>query len=180
MDHQTFAQLLGNYGEFFGAIAVVATLGYLAVQIRQNTRSLDEDRRHSIAQAAQQRTDLGVRLLLAGAESTFADALRRGRESDDLAPEFAGSARSYYGAYMRHVENLYYQFLEGFLDEYHSEQLPHMATFLFFKGGYFEEYWQAVTANAEAGRGVFNRDFVEYVNESRGLRDSSLGVESRF
>ena len=36
MDHQAFAQLLGNYGEFVGAIAVVATLGYLAVQIRQS------------------------------------------------------------------------------------------------------------------------------------------------
>jgi len=40
MDHQEFAQLLGNYGEFFGAIAVVATLGYLAIQIRQNTNSM--------------------------------------------------------------------------------------------------------------------------------------------
>ena len=39
MDHQAFAQLLGNYGEFFGAIAVVVTLGYLAIQIRLNTRS---------------------------------------------------------------------------------------------------------------------------------------------
>jgi hypothetical protein len=39
MDHEAFAQLLGNYGEFFGAIAVVVTLGYLAVQIRQNTHS---------------------------------------------------------------------------------------------------------------------------------------------
>ncbi len=39
MDHQAFAELLGNYGEFFGAIAVVATLGYLALQVRQNTRS---------------------------------------------------------------------------------------------------------------------------------------------
>jgi len=37
MDHQAFAQLLGNYGEFIGAIAVVVTLFYLAVQIRQNT-----------------------------------------------------------------------------------------------------------------------------------------------
>ena len=33
------AQLLGNFGEFVGAIAVVATLAYLAVQIRQNTKS---------------------------------------------------------------------------------------------------------------------------------------------
>lgn len=39
MDHQAFAQLLGNYGEFVGAIGVVVTLGYLAIQIRQNTRS---------------------------------------------------------------------------------------------------------------------------------------------
>lgn len=39
MDHQSFAQLLGNYGEFIGAIGVVVTLGYLAIQIRQNTRS---------------------------------------------------------------------------------------------------------------------------------------------
>ena len=39
MDHLTFAQLLGNYGEFVGAIAVVLTLGYLAVQIRQNTQA---------------------------------------------------------------------------------------------------------------------------------------------
>ena len=39
MDHHGFAQLLGNYGEFFGAIAVVVTLGYLAVQIRHNTNA---------------------------------------------------------------------------------------------------------------------------------------------
>ena len=30
------AQLLGNFGEFFGAIAVVATLIYLAIQVRQS------------------------------------------------------------------------------------------------------------------------------------------------
>ena len=29
MDHLTFAQLLGSYGEFVGAVAVVATLIYL-------------------------------------------------------------------------------------------------------------------------------------------------------
>lgn len=40
MDHQAFAQLLGNYGEFVGAIAVVATLAYLTMQIRQNTNAL--------------------------------------------------------------------------------------------------------------------------------------------
>ena len=38
MEHQALAQLLGNYGEFFGSIAVVVTLGYLAVQVRQNNQ----------------------------------------------------------------------------------------------------------------------------------------------
>jgi hypothetical protein len=36
MDHQAFAQLLGNYGEFVGAIAVVVTLVYLSVQVKHS------------------------------------------------------------------------------------------------------------------------------------------------
>ena len=39
MDLMDTAQLLGNFGEFVAAIGVVATLAYLAVQIRQNTRA---------------------------------------------------------------------------------------------------------------------------------------------
>ena len=40
MDLMSTAQLLGNFGEFFGAIAVVVTLIYLAGQLRQNTKAL--------------------------------------------------------------------------------------------------------------------------------------------
>ncbi len=42
------AQLLGNFGEFFGAIAVVATLAYLAVQIKQCTKVARSTVRQSI------------------------------------------------------------------------------------------------------------------------------------
>ena len=41
MDHQAFAQLLGNYGEFVGAIAVVVTLAYLAIQVRHSSRAIE-------------------------------------------------------------------------------------------------------------------------------------------
>ncbi len=41
MDHQTFAQLLGNYGEFVGAVAVVITLVYLAVQVRHSRQATE-------------------------------------------------------------------------------------------------------------------------------------------
>jgi hypothetical protein len=35
------AQVLGNFGEFFGAIVVFMTLAYLTIQVRQNTRSIN-------------------------------------------------------------------------------------------------------------------------------------------
>ena len=34
MDHQSFAELLGNYGEFLGSLAVLATLLVLVFQVR--------------------------------------------------------------------------------------------------------------------------------------------------
>lgn len=43
MDLMQTAQLLGNFGEFVGAVAVVATLGYLAVQIRNSNRQNQRD-----------------------------------------------------------------------------------------------------------------------------------------
>lgn len=49
MDHQAFAQLLGNYGEFVGAIAVVVTLLYLSLQIRQNTRASQAASREAVS-----------------------------------------------------------------------------------------------------------------------------------
>ena len=51
MDHQAFAQLLGNYGEFVGAIAVVVTLGYLAHQINLNTRALKSNAYREVSRA---------------------------------------------------------------------------------------------------------------------------------
>lgn len=48
MDHQAFAQMLGNYGEFVGAIAVVATLAYLAIQVRISGKNTAMDARQRV------------------------------------------------------------------------------------------------------------------------------------
>jgi len=42
-------EALGNIGDFIGGIAVVATLLYLAAQIRQNTKSLQTASRQEIS-----------------------------------------------------------------------------------------------------------------------------------
>ena len=60
------SQLLGNYGECVGAIAIVITLVYLAIQVRQNTRMM----RASIRQA---RSDSSVHLYSLGATSVVAE-----------------------------------------------------------------------------------------------------------
>ena len=52
MDHQAFAQLLGNYGEFLGSIAVLATLLYLSVQVRQAKNQLNLAGRQARADSA--------------------------------------------------------------------------------------------------------------------------------
>jgi len=43
-------QELGSLGEFVAAIATIATLGYLAIQIRQNTRSVRASSRLAVSQ----------------------------------------------------------------------------------------------------------------------------------
>ena len=65
MDHQAFAQLLGNYGEFLGAIAVVATLVYLAIQVKHskeatefNSKQVEQSNRLALSQNQIARVDL--------------------------------------------------------------------------------------------------------------------------
>ena len=55
-------QDLGNLGEFIGAIAVVVTLVYLALQIRQNTAHLSQNTRSVHLSALQANVDSGQRV----------------------------------------------------------------------------------------------------------------------
>jgi hypothetical protein len=51
MDLMSTAQLMGNFGEFVGAIAVVLTLAYLAVQIKESRAETARASRQSAQQA---------------------------------------------------------------------------------------------------------------------------------
>ncbi|MDH4049536.1 MAG: hypothetical protein OEW68_09385 [Gammaproteobacteria bacterium] len=60
---------LGALGEFLGSIAVLATLIYLAVQIRQNTISMNESKKLALAQTYQMRSDALQMMLVHAADS---------------------------------------------------------------------------------------------------------------
>ena len=68
MDLMSTAQLLGNLGEFVGAIAVVATLIYLALQVRQSKVQINQNSDLVREQLAQSRwtDDLNLHLAMMG------------------------------------------------------------------------------------------------------------------
>ena len=75
------AQLLGNFGEFFGAIAVVGTLVYLARQVRQNTAGVK-------ANAYQMWVSSNLQLNLATMSQRFSESAAKGiYDSRNLEPD---------------------------------------------------------------------------------------------
>ena len=80
MDHQAVAQLLGNYGEFAGSIAVFITLAYLAVQVKHGKQATEAN-----IQIAQQNYALG----LAQNQIARANLITQQVRSVALSPELA-------------------------------------------------------------------------------------------
>ena len=104
-------EAIGAVGEILGALAVVATLGYLATQIRQNTKTARSSMRQAIAEMTM---------------STARDIVSHGELAEAFAKQMAGEALSQperlrliarcYVA-MRNYENIHYQYLSGMLSD---------------------------------------------------------------
>jgi hypothetical protein len=112
---------LGALGEFVGAIAVVVTLVYLAIQIRQNTRAMAESRRLALAQTYQMRADALQDMLVHAAESEHIgpviSKLVEVASLDVLDPIERGRFRQWQVAQQTHWDNMFYQYQQGFIDE---------------------------------------------------------------
>ena len=113
MDLESTAQLLGNFGEFFGAIAVVITLGYLAVQVTQSKRATQ-------AQMVQAATDqLNQINLLIASDPSWGEIMALGG-SESLEP-FSVEQRTRYSflelSVCRALETLYFHHLNGDVEQ---------------------------------------------------------------
>ncbi len=124
---------LGALGEFVGAIAVVFTLAYLAIQIRQNTRAMEESRRLALAQTYQVRADALQDMLVQAANSEHIGPiiakLTQAGYPEDLSSldQLTGPERSRFRqwqiAQQTHWDNMFYQYQQGFLDdEYYRDE----------------------------------------------------------
>ena len=102
---------IGAIGEIVGAAAVVATLAYLAIQIRSNTRIAKAATRHSIAETA---LKMGEDLV---SDRSLAELFVADIKGDAIgeADRVRLLARNYIG--MRHYENIFYQYRAGLLED---------------------------------------------------------------
>jgi hypothetical protein len=123
---------LGALGEFVGAIAVVVTLVYLAIQIRQNTQAMAENRRLALAQTYQMRADALQEMLVRAAESEHIGPIITKLATlgypediaalDEITATERGRFRLWQIAQQTHWDNMFYQYQQGYLDEeyYHD------------------------------------------------------------
>ena len=124
---------LGALGEIFGAIAVIVTLIYLAVQIKQNTRSMNENRQLALAQTYQMRADaLQSMLVQAACSETLGPLIVKltalGYPTDlksltAITPAKLGIFKQWQIAQQTHWDNMFYQYQQGFIDpEYYESE----------------------------------------------------------
>jgi hypothetical protein len=145
---------VGAVAELLGAIGVIVSLGYLAQQVRHNTRSV----RAAAYQSWFASYDSLSNLLLADAR--FDDLLHRaGADPTGLTPDerrrFLGVLRRGF----RQFESLYYQHREGMIDRNLFEGWLSIYSRT-AQGPLFEEFWQADEA-------IFSPSFRDFVREFR-------------
>ncbi len=122
---------LGAVGEFLGAIGVIVTLAYLAVQIRQNTRAMEENKRLALAQTYQMRADALQNMTVVAADGENIGPIivkltelgypENVESLNELTAEERGRFKLWQIAQVTHWDNMFYQYQQGFLDPEYSE-----------------------------------------------------------
>ncbi len=145
-------QDLGALGEFFGSIAVLATLVYLALQTRQNRMAIS-------AQLDAARIANIINLNLAAATSSeLQDALTEG--ASDPVRTMMSRRQQYWAGWINTFQWQFIQARRGVLPSYHEPGVA-FALQVFFSAPGFEEFWDRV------GQSAYVPVFVEWVEEQR-------------
>jgi len=118
--------VLGNVGEFIGAIAVVVTLVYLAAQVRlsklateANTRQLEELRRLNMVENYMRRSERVERGYTDTALSNELSQLsyKAGKDPKSLDEFERNRLRDYLHGHMHRLDSQHFQYQNGMLDE---------------------------------------------------------------
>jgi hypothetical protein len=151
---------VGAVGEIVGAVAVLVTLAFLTIQLRQNTRSSQNASWQAIIR---QLGDLDVLEATDPGLSPFFEAAVESPDSitDAQYRTFAKIAQPRFGA----LEYAYLANKSGTIDSFFWEALEPYTRFLISKPGY-QRFWR------DHARNVYHPDFIAFVEamNPNGLR----------
>ena len=164
MDHQAFAQLLGNYGEFIGAIAVFGTLIYLATQVRLSREATVENTkavRSQIYESLNQ-TEIAFSDFYAEHAAEIAK-LQQLTDRDQLTPEQAILAGAFGSRTYRAIETVYLHHKNGTLDdELFEARIRGFRAFV----DVFPGLRTGIELHRSSGAGGYSEDFIQFLEDA--------------
>ena len=101
-------EAIGAIGEVLGAVAVLATLIYLARQIKQNSNMMKANIKEQRAAATQVQIQRRI---------DMADVMTKGASNKELSPSEAFQVQTYFRGAMRNYETYFGQYSSGLFDE---------------------------------------------------------------
>jgi hypothetical protein len=145
---------IGALGELTGALAVMVSLVYLAIQVRQNTRSIRGAMYSTIVQSFQQLN------MISASDSEVAELLEAGVEDwDSLAAVDRSRLLHGFFSLFKNFENAYYQYWQGTLEPGLWEGWSLLMRSYYAKPG-VQSWWQL-------RRRAFSTEFREFLESSR-------------
>jgi len=143
---------VGAIAELIGAAGVVASLAYLAVQIRSNTRSAQAATYQSLTQGV---LDMNREIFANPETATF---LERGRTTDEpFDPVEQRRWLAYCSTHFRHFDNIFHQYQMGSLRESEFRSLISVARF-HLRSARFRRSWRDT-------RMMFDDPYRSYMDE---------------
>jgi hypothetical protein len=147
-------QAIGAVAELIGGVGVIASLFYLAIQIRQNTRSVRSASYHAVV------ANLSALSALSGAAGRDVDAanimLAGGANPEILNPKEFNQFRLLMTSLFRSYENIFYQHSQGMIDSSVWRGWENSMTRLFWLPG-VQEWWPGWRIDCQSEF----RDFLE-------------------
>jgi len=139
--------------ETLGFLAVVASLVFVGIEIRQNTAVARGQARQDLAALNQEW------LVLMGQDAEWNDIYNRTwRDEGEVTALERSRATFMMILNLRRMENVYLQYREGLVDESALSSYGLQAGGAIYRGARFREYW-------EGGRNGFDPGFVEFFDQ---------------
>jgi len=151
---------LGNIGEFISAIAVIITLIYLALQLRQNTKSIRNN-------TAQELLSKSADLYMDAARDNEIHIIRSKIKNGEALTEQELTKFQFQNlGILSNLQNEYYQYCNGNIDDdLHAAYRARLQGFVRNSGG-FTEFWKDYKTHFCAG-------FQSHVNSIVTIGDKS-------